>query len=121
MLASADYVEVSESEWKALLPSYGHAAHVMVYSTWPGRFMDKYEHKFAVSMQLRFDGTLGFPGGMVDSGETPETAAGRELAEETGCHDIDVTPSNHVVTHVSKKTQLCLHLFAKKSGTTAFH
>ncbi|CAI8007586.1 U8 snoRNA-decapping enzyme [Geodia barretti] len=81
MLASADYVEVSESEWKALLPSYGHAAHVMVYSTWPGRFMDKYEHKFAVSMQLRFDGTLGFPGGMVDSGETPETAAGRELAE----------------------------------------
>ena len=67
----------------------------------------------------------------MDSGETPETAAGRELAEvlagahpedpqftaslqETGCRDIDVTPSNHVITHVSEKTQLCLHLFAKK-------
>ena len=32
-------------------------------------------------MQLRFDGTLGFPGGMVDGKETPEQAASRELKE----------------------------------------
>ncbi len=28
--------------------------------------------------------TLEFPGGMVDEGETPERAAGREMLEETG-------------------------------------
>lgn len=32
-------------------------------------------------MQLRFDGTMGFPGGLVEDGETPEQAAGRELRE----------------------------------------
>ena len=35
-------------------------------------------------MQMRFDGTLGFAGGMVDPGETPEDAVNRELSEEFG-------------------------------------
>ena len=50
VMAANEYVEVGESEWKALPTSYSHAAHVMVYSTWPGRFMDKYDHKFAVAV-----------------------------------------------------------------------
>lgn len=32
-------------------------------------------------MQLRYDGTMGFPGGLVDVGETPEQAASREIRE----------------------------------------
>ena len=35
-------------------------------------------------MQMRFDGTLGFPGGVVDEGESPEEAVSRELSEELG-------------------------------------
>lgn len=35
-------------------------------------------------MQMRFDGTLGFGGGIVDPGETPEEAVNRELSEEFG-------------------------------------
>jgi 8-oxo-dGTP pyrophosphatase MutT (NUDIX family) len=36
--------------------------------------------------------TLEIPGGMVDPGESPETAATRELLEETGYRARDVTP-----------------------------
>lgn len=39
-------------------------------------------------MQMRFDGYLGFPGGLVDAGETWEEALNRELQEEIGL-DLD--------------------------------
>ena len=86
-------------------------------------------------MQLRFDGTLGFPGGMVDEGETPAQAASRELAEvrvtmeawidhslsqETGA-ELEVVAGDHVITHVSEKTKLCLHFFAKKVTFQQLH
>ena len=35
-------------------------------------------------MQLRFDGTLGFPGGMVDSEETPASSLTRVFEEDAG-------------------------------------
>ena len=35
-------------------------------------------------MQMRFDGVLGFPGGMMDKGEDPVLALNREMAEEIG-------------------------------------
>ena len=34
-----------------------------------------------LQMQMRFDGTLGFPGGELEEGETPEEAASREVRE----------------------------------------
>ena len=56
----SDYVEIGESEARALPASYGHAAHVMVYSAWPGRFMGKYEYGFAVSVSPRQPGVCRF-------------------------------------------------------------
>ena len=35
-------------------------------------------------MQMRFDGTLGFPGGLVDAGEDPVQGLNREMHEEIG-------------------------------------
>ena len=35
-------------------------------------------------IQVQFDGTLGFSGGMADDGETPGEAVTRELVEEVG-------------------------------------
>ena len=45
---NAGYREVCESEWRSLVAAYSHAAHAMVYAQWPGRFLDKYDYKFAV-------------------------------------------------------------------------
>lgn len=50
-MASGGYVEVSESEWRALPASYSRAAHVMIYAHWPGRFLDKYDYRYAVSVR----------------------------------------------------------------------
>jgi len=35
-------------------------------------------------MQMRFDGTLGFPGGYIDSDERRHDGLNRELKEEIG-------------------------------------
>ncbi len=70
-------------------------------------------------MQIRFDGTLGFPGGVVDQGETPEEAASRELVEEVGGKVI-IQRSDHVITCISQKTKFCLHSYAKAVPMAAF-
>ena len=66
---------------------------------------------------MRFDGTLGFPGGILDEGETPHHAATRELAEEVG-GVVTVEAGDHVTTSCSPKTGLCLHFFAKQVSLT---
>lgn len=70
-------------------------------------------------MQVRFDGTLGFPGGVVDQGETPDQAVSRELGEETGSA-VSMESCDHVLTSYSTKTKLCLHFYAKQMSMDAF-
>lgn len=65
-------------------------------------------------MQVRFDGYIGFPGGLVEAGEDPEFSLNRELEEEM---NLDLTKysiqlSNHVVSHYNKKTRLVTHFYA---------
>ena len=52
-----------------------------------------------IKVQMRFDGTLGFPGGIADKGETPEMAVNREMSEELGCSvdDFAVTLADHLL------------------------
>ena len=74
-------------------------------------------------MQIRFDGTLGFPGGVVDQGETPEMAVNREMCEELGCSSDScvITIADHVISQVSYQTQFCLHFYAKEIAIETLH
>ena len=69
---------------------------------------------------MRFDGTLGFPGGIADKGETPEMAVNREMSEELGCsvNKFAVTPADHLFSKVSDNLKhgrkFCLHSYAKE-------
>ncbi|XP_014281189.1 U8 snoRNA-decapping enzyme [Halyomorpha halys] len=93
-----------------------HAAHCMIYALNSKPVMKAYLPKASILMQLRFDGHFGFPGGVVEKGETPEEAVAREMEEEMGIlrHNFRIFPEDHVVTHYSEEKDLLLHFFTKE-------
>lgn len=67
-------------------------------------------------MQMRTDGRLGFPGGMVDPGENLWQALDREVKEELN-YDISSVGLTPFCTHLinpGKKNELATHLFHKE-------
>lgn len=96
--------------------SFMHASHAMLFARNDAILWNLYSAKAAVLMQMRFDGLLGFPGGLVDPGEDPLAAANRELLEEIGFdinkHKLEET--NHVVSFVNKNKNLVLHFYGKE-------
>lgn len=76
--------------------------------------------RHVILMQMRFDGLLGFPGGMVDpSKETLEAGLTRELLEELGLA-LPVSEEDHVevsyapASSSSSSSSLILHFYVKK-------
>ena len=73
-------------------------------------------------MQVRFDGLLGFPGGLVDPGENPLQGMNRELEEEIGLdlskHRLE--EGNHVISFVNKTKNLVLHFYGKEVSIEDF-
>lgn len=73
-------------------------------------------------MQMRFDGLLGFPGGLVDPGEHPLESANREMVEEIGLdlNILKLSDSDHVVSFVNKDKNLVLHFYGKEITLSQF-
>ena len=71
-------------------------------------------------MQLRFDGALGFPGGLIDQGEAIVDGLNRECSEELGLEPKHfVTEEDLVFSAFTTKSsprwpRLELHAFAKE-------
>ena len=71
-----------------------------------------------LQMQSRFDGNMGFPGGLLDKGpeESPVEALNRELVEEINL-DLTkhaITQDDLLVTHVNQKKKLVTYFYTKE-------
>jgi len=103
---------------------HAHAVHCMVWAKWEDHFViEEFVPHAAILMQVRFDGCIGFPGGMVDEDitgipihqakEKVISAVTRELAEEM---NVDftrhvITKEDYMFTHRHPSKKLFLHFF----------
>ncbi|GFO42813.1 U8 snorna-decapping enzyme [Plakobranchus ocellatus] len=77
---------------------------------------------FNAKMQMRFDGTLGFPGGLMDPGETPVQCLNRELYEEIGLNltKHSFSDNEHVASYFHEGKNLVLHFYIKEVSAEEF-
>ncbi|KAM7404260.1 hypothetical protein PAMP_011626 [Pampus punctatissimus] len=92
-----------------------HACHMMLYSDTNTKLFGKIPIKHIILMQMRFDGLLGFPGGLVNPlEETLEAGLGRELLEELGVA-LPVVEEDHVDScYAPSSSRLITHFYVKK-------
>lgn len=85
----------------------------MIFARLPSMTFEGCDLRAAVLMQMRFDGHVGFPGGLIESGEEVVHGLIRELYEEINIDpkSIQLTEDNHVVSHFCESTGLLLHFY----------
>ncbi|XP_029796158.1 U8 snoRNA-decapping enzyme [Suricata suricatta] len=99
----------------ALGPGWRHACHALLYAPDPGLLFGRIPLRYAVLMQMRFDGRLGFPGGFVNLQDTSlEAGLNRELVEELGdaVADFRVERADYRSSHAGP--QVVAHFYAKR-------
>ncbi|XP_030277854.1 U8 snoRNA-decapping enzyme [Sparus aurata] len=102
---------------------FRHACHVMLYSDTKTQLFGRFPIRHIILMQMRFDGLLGFPGGLVNpSEETLEEGLSRELLEELGVA-LPISVEDHVdscyapaspSSSSSSSSRLITHFYVKK-------
>ena len=68
-------------------------------------------------MQVRFDGALGFPGGLLDdTDENPVEGLNRELVEEMGVSGDTcvVQETDYLISEINHHRQLVTHFYVKE-------
>ncbi|XP_006983679.1 U8 snoRNA-decapping enzyme [Peromyscus maniculatus bairdii] len=109
--------KVELSEALALGPGWRHACHALLYAPDPRKLFGRIPIRFAVLMQMRFDGRLGFPGGFVDAQDCSlEDGLNRELREELGdaVSAFRVERSDYRSSHLAANQRVVAHFYAKR-------
>ena len=126
------YISV-EKDYKPNDIKYREAAHVMFFARTKRKLWDKLPYGAFINMHLRFDGRLGFPGGLIDKvdfsepdsvscylteslyqGENVEEALNREVAEEMGEGNPRLVSDDWVHSHYSLNDKILLHFYTKE-------
>ncbi|GFQ87301.1 u8 snoRNA-decapping enzyme [Trichonephila clavata] len=99
---------------KALeLTDHRHAAHCCIFAPCPTPVLQHYTSSALVSMQMRFDGLLGFHGGLVTEKDIV-SGLNRELKEEINLDEkFFVTDEDYLFSYIEVPKKLCLHLYGK--------
>ncbi|XP_058921469.1 U8 snoRNA-decapping enzyme [Kogia breviceps] len=97
-------------------PGWRHACHALLYAPDPGLLFGRIPLRYAVLMQMRFDGRLGFPGGFVDLRDgSLEDGLNRELGEELGeaAAAFRVERADYRSSHAGSRPRVVAHFYAK--------
>lgn len=74
-------------------------------------------------MHVRFDGRLGFPGGIIDEEDCLDIKTGlnRELNEEINLDEkYYVKQKDYCFSHINKENSWCMHFFKKEVSVQEF-
>lgn len=112
--------QFSEAQ-KLLDDGFRRAAHAFIWTPWEGQ-SNFGQYKAAILMHLRFDGTIGFPGGLIDQGENLLDGLAREMSEEINWKPEyhEITWDDYYSTHVDKRNKLILNFFVIKISMENF-
>ncbi|XP_032122811.1 U8 snoRNA-decapping enzyme isoform X1 [Sapajus apella] len=113
-MAGSRRLELAEA--LQLGPGWRHACHALLYAPDPGMLFGRIPLRYAVLMQMRFDGRLGFPGGFVDKQDNSlEEGLNRELREELGeaAAAFRVERTDYRSSHAGSGPRVVAHFYAK--------
>ncbi|PAA63086.1 hypothetical protein BOX15_Mlig022281g1, partial [Macrostomum lignano] len=99
---------------ESFAPEYSgltRAAHLMLHSRLPERQVFGTPSQHAVLMGLRFDGCLGFIGGLIDADDASvEAGLAREIREEIGA-ELAPTKEHFLCAHVNLDSGIVLYFY----------
>ncbi|CAF0728516.1 unnamed protein product [Brachionus calyciflorus] len=116
--AIEDHSEIDLEESKKL-NDYRLAAHAFIWSK-NDQSLWELSSKASIMMQMRFDGFIGFPGGLIDSTDASVVdGLNRELREEINLNEkYYITNENYFFSSVNHQRKIILHFYVKEVTQT---